>query len=144
MNTYAYVGGNPLTRTDPRGTVFISPVPGVLGDADNPNPPSATLKCEFRKRWKENFKRTNATVPGLIAPAGAGFLTARTVARGVGGLTWGEAIMYWGTEAQGVAIASAGITAMANAAIVGVTWEVGIRLGSAAYTYYYECQCGDE
>jgi RHS repeat-associated protein len=92
----------------------------------------------FSERFLNGFSATNG-LPGLVAPAGAGLFTTKTIAKGLGlptlrqfargglrGLTvGGEAL--GGVEAG----AAAGSASVASFAYVGAAWEVGVTAGSA-------------
>ncbi|MCP4233341.1 MAG: hypothetical protein GY770_07105, partial [Aestuariibacter sp.] len=86
VDGYGYVGGNPVGFFDPEG-----------------------LKSNYWSKVNDRWSQTNMAIPGFMLPVGAGFVTSGYVANAVGGMTFGQAIGYWGTY-EGAAAIYVGIT----------------------------------
>ncbi len=112
-NLYGYVLNNPVNFIDPYGMEYWSNV------------------------WN-NFVTTNTSVPGLLAPTGAGIITAGHTAEVLGTTTLGSWVGsgFSGATLSGATFTSletgvlVGGTAITNFALTGITWEVGVGIGS--------------
>ena len=113
LNRYPYVGNNSINFIDPTGLEYWSNV------------------------WR-NFQSSNEVVPGILAPAGFGFVTAGSTAETLGTTT----LFSWARSGfTGATLGSAtftsfetgilaGATSFYNFAFTGVAWETGLATGS--------------
>ena len=113
LNYYAYVGNNPINWIDPIGLEYWSNV------------------------WR-NFQTSNEVAPGILAPAGLGFVTGGSTAETLGTttlLSWARS-GFAGTTLGSASFTSletgilAGATSLYNFAFTGVAWETGLATGS--------------
>jgi len=113
INLFIYALNNPVNLVDPLGLRYWSNV------------------------WN-NFKVTNTSIPGVLAPTGMGIITAGHTAEAIGTTT----LLSWaGSGFSGASLSGAtftgletgvlvGGTAVTNFALTGAIWEVGVGIGS--------------
>jgi RHS repeat-associated protein len=93
----------------------------------------------YFQRASSNFLATNTSVPGLVAPTGAGFLTSGATADLFNTSTVGRWLVS-GKSVSDVFTVARAVTV--NAALVAGTWESGVGIGSlagAALNNRYDC-----
>ena len=113
INLFVYAGNYPVNAIDPLGLKY------------------------WQNVWK-NFSDSNTVVPGLLAPAGGGLLTAGHTAEALGTTT----VLKWaGSGFSGATLSGAtftgaetgilvGATGAINFVLFGLSWEVGLFTGS--------------
>ena len=110
-------------------------------DTVSPDPSNSTIPAEkkgYLTRVWENFKTTNATIPGILAPPGLGIITGGATADAYGTTT----LLSWASSGfRGATLSGASFTGLetgilvvatqvTNVLIVGSSWEVGVFIGS--------------
>ena len=97
------------------------------------------VRKPFAKRWCKNFETTNKIIPGLIAPWGMGSITSKAMSKAMEMPTFLNWALkgFKGLESGGIAFNSletgimAGYHWAVNYLFVGVSFEVGLAVGSA-------------
>jgi RHS repeat-associated protein len=123
INLYAYVGGDPISKVDPRG--LDNPGMGPYGPAWSTSP-----SPDYWDRVMTNYQQTMCVmrhVPGLNPITMA---TAPAVAPLIGGLTWGEALAYAGTDLAANAYLAAAMTSVATGILMNGAFSTGVLIGS--------------
>lgn len=132
INTYAYVGGNPISNVDPTG--LMGQGAGTSGSAGGGS--SCTCKASGPGYWNrvmENYQQTTDILPWWTSLPGLNPLTPFTtgaVANAVGGLTFWQAEAYRGTTLIGHARLAAGVTSVINGTLVMGALHTGMLAGS--------------
>jgi hypothetical protein len=149
-NAYWFVKNDTMGLVDVDGRECLGYNSG--GGIQNPfqshhSPPNYS----YTREVIDNFKLSNQALPGLLAPTGAGLLTAGRTAAATDGITLGRwafggfrgysvgAATFTGAEAGIIA----GGVAVLNFTLVGLAWEGGLLAGSALgplYFDYHSCE----
>ncbi len=86
----------------------------------------------FLKDTIDRFLASNSTIPGITLPTGATIITAGTVAKEIGGLTFFQFAQLSLRNPQFLLgnTAVLGITAIINNILMGLAFEIGLLIGS--------------
>ena len=134
----------PVPATDPCFSVVVANPCGIAGGPGS----------RFLGRWWRNFSHTNRAIPGSVAPPLMGILTGGALSVELQTLT---PVKWLAVGARGGVMAGVRFTALEtgvvvvgaslmNAALVGVTYEAGVGVGStvnALPVYGPEASVGD-
>ncbi|WP_175019775.1 RHS repeat-associated core domain-containing protein [Burkholderia contaminans] len=128
VNLYAYVGGDPISKSDPRG--LDNPGMGPYGPYWSARVPDFCPSPDYWDRVMTNYQQTMngmRHIPFLNPITKA---TAPAVAPLIGGMTWGEAYAYAGTVLAANAYLAAGITTIATGFLMNGAFSTGVLIGS--------------
>jgi RHS repeat-associated protein len=154
-NLYGYVLGDPVNLVDPSG-LYVLNYPGqnlihtIGGAADSivraamPNFGDACGRSYLQRAW-DNFRNTNTSIAGVLAPTGTGLITSARVAEAMGQTPLREYLLRTMESPSQIFTLlrdapKLAKTASLNALLIGGVWEAGVGIGSLMSAAYM-CSC---